>query len=258
MADLSSSSCRSVPGRAPPACCRSRQARSAERSASVSGRSRSARASWACMSPSSRSYSANSSRSAASLRSSTPTRSRCLAANRWATSTVSWSWFSPASRPRRSASASRWRSTASSPSVRDTAWRVSWTDSVASATAPRIYRARSRKFPGGVAASRAALQHPHALAVLGREPVGYLDRLVVLDLPREPAAPLGVGEPLALDGELALGTGHRLAGLLHGQLRLDHRLAHLPRQVAQIPRRRRRIEGGAQGVPQALEHRAGS
>src|SRR5207253_1991917 len=39
---LSSSSLRSMPGRAPPACCRSRHARSADRSASVDGRSRSA------------------------------------------------------------------------------------------------------------------------------------------------------------------------------------------------------------------------
>src|SRR5439155_283077 len=40
--------------------------------------------------------------------------------------------------PRRSASASRWRSTASSPPARDTASRVSCTDTFASTTASRI------------------------------------------------------------------------------------------------------------------------
>src|SRR6185437_3708703 len=40
-----------------------------------------------------------------------------------------------------------------------------------------------------------------------------------------------------------------------GQLRLHHRLPHLPRQVAQVSRRCRRIQGGAQPVSQALEHR---
>src|SRR6266516_6667732 len=135
---LSSSSLRSMPDRAPPACCRSRHARSADRSASVDGRSRSARASCACISASSRSSSACSSRSAASFRSSTPARSRCFAANRAATATVSWSWISAARRPRRSASASRWRSSASSPSVWVTASRVACTDSFASTTASRI------------------------------------------------------------------------------------------------------------------------
>src|SRR5205823_6021523 len=149
-------SSRSASAREPPAACRSRHARSAERSASVSGRSCSARASCACMSPTSRSYRASSSRSAASFFSSTPTRSRCFAANRPATATVSVSWISDASRPRRSASASRWRSCARSRSVRATVSRVSITATFASMTASRICRVRSRRSPGGVAASRAA------------------------------------------------------------------------------------------------------
>src|SRR5205823_2489226 len=66
------------------------------------------------------------------------------------------SWISDASRPRRSASASRWRSCASSRSVRATASPVSTTATFASTTASRICRARSRRSPGGVAASRAA------------------------------------------------------------------------------------------------------
>ncbi len=99
-----------------------------------------------------------------------------------------------------------------------------------------------------------ALQHPHALAMLRGEPRGHRHRLPVLNLARQAAAPLGVGQALALDGQLALGARHGGARLLHRHLRLHHRLPHPTRQIAQIPGRRRRVEGGAQGVPQALEH----
>src|SRR3989449_1515370 len=97
------------------------------------------------------------------------------------------------------------------------------------------------------------LEHAHALAMLGREALRYLHRLPVLDLGREPAAPLRVGEPPALVREVALRARQRRARVLDGELRLHHRLAHLPRQVAQVSRRRRRVEGGAERVPQALE-----
>src|SRR5438445_4211118 len=165
---LSSSSWTSTPGRAPPAACRSRHARSALRSAAVSGRSRSAAWSCACMSPSSRSASACSSRCAWSLRSSTATRSRCLPAKRSATCTVSWSCISPANRPRRSASARRWRSAAGSPSVRCSASANSRTATFASTTASRIWRARSFKSCGGVAASSAALSAARRRSNIGR------------------------------------------------------------------------------------------
>src|SRR2546430_11787150 len=45
-----------------------------------------------------------------------------------------------------------------------------------------------------------------------------------------------------------------LTRLAHGELRLDHRLPHLPRQVAQVSRRRRRVQGGAQRVSRSEEH----
>src|SRR5439155_307522 len=59
------------------------------------------------------------------------------------------------------------------------------------------------------------LEHAGALAVLRREPRGDGYGLLVLDLGRETAAPLRVGEPLALERQLAFGVGHRLAGRLH-------------------------------------------
>ena len=93
--------------------------------------------------------------------------------------------------------------------------------------------------------------------MLRREAVRDLYRLRILDLGREPAAPLRVGEPLPLGRELALGARRRLARVRDGELRLHHRLAHLAHQVAQVPRRRRRVEGGAERVAQALEHGRG-
>jgi len=90
--------------------------------------------------------------------------------------------------------------------------------------------------------------------VLCREPPRYRDGLRILDLGREPAAPLRVGEPLALLGEVAFGPHDRVARLDHRDLGFDHGFPHLPRQVAQISRRRRRVEGGTQAIPQALEH----
>src|SRR2546422_714097 len=98
-------------------------------------------------------------------------------------------------------------------------------------------------------------EHLRAPAMLRREPLGNLHRLPVLDLGCKPAAALGIGQALALLGEVALGTRYCLTRLAHGELRLDHRLPHLPRQVAQVSRRRRRVQGGAQRVSQALEHR---
>ena len=90
--------------------------------------------------------------------------------------------------------------------------------------------------------------------MLRREPPRDRDGLRILNLGREPAAPLRVGEPLALLGEVPLGPRDRVSGLDHGHLRFHHRFAHLPRQVTQVSRRRGRVEGGTQGIPQALEH----
>src|SRR2546430_1029150 len=76
------------------------------------------------------------------------------------------------------------------------------------------------------------LEYVRALAMLRREPPGDVHRFLVLDLGREPAAALGIGQPLALLREVAVGARHRLARLTDGELRLHHRLPHLPRQVA--------------------------
>ncbi len=78
------------------------------------------------------------------------------------------------------------------------------------------------------------------------------DGLRVLNLPGEPAAALGVRESLALDPDLALRALDGLLDLGDGHLGVDDRFTHLPRERSQV-RRRRRIQGGAEGVPQALE-----
>ena len=90
--------------------------------------------------------------------------------------------------------------------------------------------------------------------MLPREAIRDVDRFAVLDLGGEPAAALRIGVPLPLLREVPFGARHGVARLTDGQLRLHHRLPHLPRQITQITRRRRRIERGAQRVPQALEH----
>src|SRR2546429_1555237 len=98
-------------------------------------------------------------------------------------------------------------------------------------------------------------EHLRAPAMLRREPLATLPRSPVLDLGCKPAGAVGIGQALALLGEVALGTRYCLTRLAHGELRLDHRLPHLPRQIAQVSRRRRRVQGGAQRVSQALENR---
>ena len=90
--------------------------------------------------------------------------------------------------------------------------------------------------------------------MLRREPPGHRHGLRVLDLGREPAAPFRVGEPLTLLRQLPLRPRDRVARLHHRDLRFDHGLPHLPRQVTQVARRRGRVEGRTQGIPQALEH----
>jgi hypothetical protein len=96
------------------------------------------------------------------------------------------------------------------------------------------------------------LQHAEPLAVFRRKTTGDGDGLCVLNLAGEPAATLGVREPLALGRQLALGAPDGLLDLDNGDLRVDDRLTHLPCERSQVGGRRR-IEGGAKRVPQALE-----
>ena len=95
-------------------------------------------------------------------------------------------------------------------------------------------------------------QHAETLAVFCGKSAGDGNGLLVLNLSGEPATAFGVCEPLALERQLALGAHHGLLNLGNGHLRVHDRLAHLPCERAQV-RGRRRIEGGAEGVPQALE-----
>ncbi len=99
-----------------------------------------------------------------------------------------------------------------------------------------------------------ALQHGHALTVLGGEALGDLHRLLVLDLSGQTAAALGVSEALALGGELDVGALQGLRQLADGHLGLHHRFAHLAGEVFQIVRRRRRVERGLERGPETLEH----
>src|SRR5882762_6317763 len=97
-----------------------------------------------------------------------------------------------------------------------------------------------------------ALQDAEPLAVFRREAAGDGDGLRVLNLAGQPAAALGVRESLPLDRDLALRAHDGLLDLGNGDLRVDDRLTHLACKRSQV-RGRRRIEGGAEGVPQALE-----
>src|SRR5436190_1886631 len=63
---------------------------------------------------------------------------------------------------------------------------------------------------------------------------------------------LRVRELLSLRGDFPLGPRHRLLNLLDGDFGIDDGLTHLPRERAQIGRGRR-IDSGAERVPQALE-----
>src|SRR5438445_435271 len=101
-----------------------------------------------------------------------------------------------------------------------------------------------------------ALQYRDALPVLAGETVGDLHRLLVLNLPSQPATALGIGEALALGRELHFGPLQRFGQLAHGHLRLHHRFAHLAGEVLQVVRRRRRVERGPERGPETLEHGA--
>ena len=85
-----------------------------------------------------------------------------------------------------------------------------------------------------------------------REALRDGDSLLVLDLAGEAATTLGVRQLLPLRGKLALGPCHRLLDLGDGDFRVDDGLAHLTRERSQIGGGRR-IECGAERVPQALE-----
>jgi len=97
-----------------------------------------------------------------------------------------------------------------------------------------------------------ALEHAQTLAMFDREALRYRDSLRVLNLAGEPATALGVREALPFSSELALSADHGLLDLDDGDLRVDDRLTHLACERSQVGGRRR-IEGGAKGVPQALE-----
>ena len=58
----------------------------------------------------------------------------------------------------------------------------------------------------------------------------------------------------ALGDELPLAPRQGLAQLSHGRLGFDHRLAHLPSEVAQVARRCRRVERGVQSGAEPVEH----
>ena len=96
------------------------------------------------------------------------------------------------------------------------------------------------------------LEHAEPLTVLRRKAARDGDGLGVLDLAGQPAAALGVRESLPLERDLALGAHDGLLDLGNGDLRVDDRLTHLACERSQV-RSRRRIEGGAKSVPQALE-----
>lgn len=97
-----------------------------------------------------------------------------------------------------------------------------------------------------------ALEDADALPMLGSESFRDRDRLLILDLPGEPAAPLRIREPLPLHGQLSIGARDRLLDLLNGDPGVDDRFAHLAREGAQIWSGRR-VEGSAERIPQALE-----
>ena len=99
-----------------------------------------------------------------------------------------------------------------------------------------------------------ALEHAHALTMLRREPLGYHYRFLILDLRREAATPLGIGQALPLNGKVGIGARQSLTHLLHRDPRFHHSLTHLARQVPQVARGRRGVQCGPQGVPQPLEH----
>jgi len=101
------------------------------------------------------------------------------------------------------------------------------------------------------------LEDSHTLPVLYSEALRHRDGFLILDLGRETAAAFGIRQTLALERQLPLRAAQRFAHLLHGHLRLDDRFAHLSRQVAQIARRRRRIQGRAESISEALEQRGG-
>jgi hypothetical protein len=98
-----------------------------------------------------------------------------------------------------------------------------------------------------------SLQNGDALAVLGREPLGHRDGLLILNLPRQPAAPLRIRQALAFYGQLSIGAGDGLLDLGDGDLRVNDGLTHLAREHAQIGWTCGGIQGSAERVPQALE-----
>jgi len=90
--------------------------------------------------------------------------------------------------------------------------------------------------------------------VFDDEPLGDRHRLLILDLPRQPAPPFGVREPLTLESELAVGARDGFLNFRYGNFQEADRLTHLAGEGAQIGRTCGSIQGSAERVPQALEH----
>jgi hypothetical protein len=115
-----------------------------------------------------------------------------------------------------------------------------------------VFPLRQRQL--GLLCLELVLQNGDALAVLRGEALRHLGGLLILNADSQPPAALGVGQLLALVVEAALRGHHALAHLLDGGARLDDGLAHHAGHVAQVGIRRRRVERGVDGSPQAFEH----
>jgi len=98
-----------------------------------------------------------------------------------------------------------------------------------------------------------SLEHCDAFAMLGGEALGYCNGFVILDLAREPAAPLSIRKALAFQCELSVSTGDGIRDFADGDFGVDDGFTHLARERAQVGRTCGRIQGSAERVPQALE-----
>jgi hypothetical protein len=98
-----------------------------------------------------------------------------------------------------------------------------------------------------------SLEHGDAFAMLGGEAFGDCNGFVILDLAREPAAPLRIRKALAFQCQFSVGPGDGFVDFADGNLGVDDGFTHLARERAQVGRTCGRIQGSAERVPQALE-----
>src|SRR5262245_8510798 len=89
--------------------------------------------------------------------------------------------------------------------------------------------------------------------MLGGKALGYCNGFVILDLAREPATPLGIRKPLALQCQLSLGTGDGFLDFADRDFGVDEGFTHLARERTQVGGTCGSIQGSAERVPQALE-----